>query len=161
MLLERDGRGEILKARGRILTLTANEAVSCGLAKGVVQNLSALGKSLSMADWKEISPIYTGTAAKLKQLPEGLYEDMFQTAESLNLDSELSTVLQRQTALKEWDMWLKNRRIIGLKVALEVFLIGANEERAKAEILQVENKIASVDASIDSVRKTTPTTIRN
>ncbi|MCX5682311.1 MAG: hypothetical protein NT049_01325, partial [Planctomycetota bacterium] len=42
IVLERDGTGDVLKANGKILTLTAREAVACGLAKGIAEDISAV-----------------------------------------------------------------------------------------------------------------------
>ncbi len=163
IVLERDGQGKILKAKGRVLTLTANEAVDCGLAKGVVQDLPALGRSLSMSGWREIKPnqIYIGTGAKRRGAQEGLYESMLQKANALKLNSELSTPLQREVSLTEWNRWLKRRRIIGLNVELEVSLIAADEERAKAKRAGITNRIASIESRADSVRRTEPLQTRD
>jgi hypothetical protein len=56
VVLERDGHGSVLKARGRILTLTARESVSCGLAKGIVADIPELGERLSMRAWQLARP---------------------------------------------------------------------------------------------------------
>ena len=50
-IIERNGKGKVLKARGKILTLTGREAVACGLAKSVAANLSELGEHLKMPRW--------------------------------------------------------------------------------------------------------------
>jgi hypothetical protein len=51
------GTGEILKEDGRILTLTAREAVACGLAKGIItQSLGITGwQQLGLAGWTPLS----------------------------------------------------------------------------------------------------------
>jgi len=54
VLLERGGKGELVKASGRILTLTAKEAVACGLAKAVVSDAKGLGAQLGMPNWKQV-----------------------------------------------------------------------------------------------------------
>jgi len=53
VILERDGKGEVVKASGRILTLTAKEAVACGLAKAVVPDVVDLGAKLRMREWRK------------------------------------------------------------------------------------------------------------
>jgi len=49
---ERDGKGELIKAAGRILTLTAKEAVVCGLAKAVVSSPPELGRHLGLVEMR-------------------------------------------------------------------------------------------------------------
>ena len=163
IVLKRDGRGKTLKTKGRILTLTPSEAVDCGLAKGVVQDLPALGRSLSMSGWREVQPnkIYIGTRAKRRGSQVGLYERMHQKANALKLNSKLSTTLQREASLNEWNKWLKKQRIIGQKIELEVGLLAADEERAKSQIAQINSRIASIESSRDYVRRTEPLQTRD
>lgn len=53
-ILERDGRGSVIKAKGKILTLTAREAMACGLAIGIVDDYEALGEQMKMRGWENI-----------------------------------------------------------------------------------------------------------
>jgi len=46
VVLERDGSGDLVKAKGKVLTLTASEAVRCGLAKAVLPKAGGLQKYL-------------------------------------------------------------------------------------------------------------------
>ena len=49
-----EGRGQrLLKAKSKSLTLTAQEAVDCGLALGVAQDISEAGKLLGLTSWQE------------------------------------------------------------------------------------------------------------
>ncbi len=57
VILERNGKGELLKAAGRILTLTAKEAVACGLARGVVSDVRGLGAKLGKPEWKAMRSV--------------------------------------------------------------------------------------------------------
>lgn len=50
--------GKVIKEKGKILTLTAQESVACGLARDVVADDSEIGKSLGAAVWKNV----TGTS---------------------------------------------------------------------------------------------------
>ena len=50
-------QGEILKEFGRILTLTAKEAVACGLAKGVAPDAPSLGPTLGFASWTALGAL--------------------------------------------------------------------------------------------------------
>lgn len=53
-VLERDGKGKVLKAKGKILSLTAAEAIECGLAKGRAGGSAALGGQLGMQGWRQL-----------------------------------------------------------------------------------------------------------
>jgi len=46
-------QGRTLKMRGEILTLSANEAVEVGLAKGICKKLHDAHKPLGLKDWQE------------------------------------------------------------------------------------------------------------
>ena len=52
VLMERDGKGEVLKAKGRILTLTAKEALACELAAGTFADMPGLGERLGFPGWR-------------------------------------------------------------------------------------------------------------
>lgn len=47
--------GKVLKTKGQILTLTAHEAVDCGLARAVVSDEEGIGKSLGLAHWTNVT----------------------------------------------------------------------------------------------------------
>jgi len=51
----RGSRGRVLKEEGRILTLSAIEAVSCGLALGVADDNEAVRELLQVPEWRESS----------------------------------------------------------------------------------------------------------
>ncbi len=62
----KEGPGDhILCQKGKILTLTSHEAVDCGLAAGVAEDFSDLGKQLKMPNWKECPGLGTVLAAYL------------------------------------------------------------------------------------------------
>jgi ATP-dependent protease ClpP protease subunit len=48
-----DGSPKLLVAGGKLLTLTASEAVECGLAEAVVDDYDAIGKHLGLDRWVE------------------------------------------------------------------------------------------------------------
>jgi len=54
-ILERNGRGKVIKRKGRLLTLTAREAVDSGLGKALVGKVSELGRHLNMPRWEELA----------------------------------------------------------------------------------------------------------
>jgi len=60
VILERDGKGELVKAAGLILTLTAKEAVAYGLAKAVVPDVAVLGAKLGMPKWRRFGGVDIG-----------------------------------------------------------------------------------------------------
>jgi hypothetical protein len=99
VILERDGKGELVKAAGRILTLTAKEAVACGLAKAVVPDVADLGAKLGMRQMGAAS----GTSAGG---PDPFYDLIWDKIGALGLTSSL-TELATKAAEKEWDAWFK------------------------------------------------------
>jgi len=52
--LSTSGAGKIIKSKGQILTLTADEAAECGLAQ-TAADIDAIGKSLTGGSWHEAS----------------------------------------------------------------------------------------------------------
>jgi len=59
--------GRILKREGSILTLTAQEAVACGLAVGTAEDLEGVRKLLNIDQWKEASRSAKGLYAARKR----------------------------------------------------------------------------------------------
>jgi hypothetical protein len=53
-VFERNGKGRVIKARDRILTLTAGEAVEVGLAKARVHDLDGLARELGLEGWQPL-----------------------------------------------------------------------------------------------------------
>ncbi|MFB3892287.1 MAG: hypothetical protein ACE15C_09720 [Phycisphaerae bacterium] len=51
LVFEKDGSGELVKTKGRCLTLTAKEAVLWEVARDMADGLPAVGAKLGMADW--------------------------------------------------------------------------------------------------------------
>jgi ATP-dependent protease ClpP protease subunit len=132
-IIERNGRGEVLKANKRILTLTAREAVSCGLAKGIVAEMDALGKQLSLSGWqvlgqRSIAGVNSGNTAKAESGPGYLYSVLFSKAVSLKLTEHL-TSLQEQSAMAEWNAWLKKQSFQRRSVRWTLRLIEARDRR--------------------------------
>lgn len=52
-VLQTSGPGKIIKSKGQILTLTADEAVRCGLAAGVSADMTELGRQAAGGAWHE------------------------------------------------------------------------------------------------------------
>ena len=59
--------GKVLKPKGQILTLTAHEAVNCGLARDVVSDEAAIGKSLGFARWTDVTGLGKTMTADLSK----------------------------------------------------------------------------------------------
>jgi len=107
VILERDGKGEVVKAAGRILTLTAKEAVAYGLAKAVVPDVADMGTKLGMRQ----GGVARGTTAEAPTAegPAQFYDLISDKIDSLGLAGNSLTSLQRATADKEWDSWFKSQ----------------------------------------------------
>jgi hypothetical protein len=131
VVLERNGKGDVLKANDRLLTLTAREAVSCQLAKGIVDNLDALGGQLSMSGWKALTfrageslPERKGAPGEFT--PSVFYDLLFQKAVSLKM-TEPMTDLQNKKAKEDFQTWFKQQKFVGRSVNWEVKLAQAKE----------------------------------
>jgi len=120
VILERDGKGELVKARGRILTLTAKEAVKCGLAKALVPDVKRLGAKLSIRQ----GGVASGTTA---EGPAQFYDLLSDKIDALGLTGNSLTELGRKTANKEWDSWLKSQlsKVRGTRVSWTLVLVEA------------------------------------
>jgi len=129
IVLERDGKGEVLKARGKILTLTGREAVACGLAKDISEDYAALGKQMGMAGWRLAERRVAGRAVKSKGFdsPVELEALMVAKIRSLGLDDDSVTDLQLPSLLEKWQAWYKQQRFVGRKVRWAVVMDGASE----------------------------------
>lgn len=136
LIFERDGQGKLLKAKGRILTLTAREAVDCKLAEAMVPGLHAVGQHLGMREWQElggrpgVQPADVGSPEKTPlgafAAPGSLYEMLYQKVVSLGLTGEL-TQIQKKKALEEWAAWFDAQRVKDRKVQWTVTLADASE----------------------------------
>jgi ATP-dependent protease ClpP protease subunit len=131
VVLERNGKGDVLKADNRILTLTAREAVSCQLAQGIVDNLDALGPQLSMSGWKALTsrageslPERNGIPGQFSQ--SVFYDLVFQKAASLKMTAPM-TDLQNKKAKEEFQAWLNQQKFVGRSVNWQVKLDRAKD----------------------------------
>jgi hypothetical protein len=136
--LERNGEGKVLKAKGRILTLTAREAVSCELAVGLVQDVGAIGQQLAVADWQAIGGQERAEAAAFDvpdvlgpeafATPSALYSFLYRKVVSLGLTSE-QTEIQQNKALRDWKKWFDEQRLSGHSVKWGMRLRDASTRR--------------------------------
>jgi len=121
--LERNGQGKVLKAKGRILTLTAREAVSCGLAAGLVQDVGAIGQQLAVSNWQAVGGQEQAEAAAFDvpavlgpeafATPSTLYSFLHRKIVSLGLMDE-QTEIQQNKAMREWEKWFGKQPLSGV-----------------------------------------------
>ncbi|MDP6546154.1 MAG: hypothetical protein QGH60_19420 [Phycisphaerae bacterium] len=123
VVIAKGTKGEVLKTKGQILTLTAREAVACGLAKGMVSDAGAVGKELGLAGWKEHARL-TGTSAAGKDALGELYQLLSGKTAELKLNKVSSlTHLQKSVAMKQWDAWLERQKLEGRRIRWQVRLV--------------------------------------
>jgi len=117
IVLERNGAGKEIKAKGRILTLTANEAVACGLARGIVPSLESLSGKLKLANWREVAPKTSVAGGRVEDAPGALYKILSDKAMELRLHDGSQTKFQKEGAQEQWNKWLKKAGFIGWRVS--------------------------------------------
>jgi len=135
-VFERDGQGKVLKAKDRILTLTGREAVSCGLAVGLVQGVETIGQHLAVSDWQAIGGQEQAEAAafdvpavlgpKAFATPDTLYSLLNRKFASLGLTEE-QTEIYIDKAVEEWKKWFAAQRFSGKQVTWSLTLLEASE----------------------------------
>ena len=129
VVLERDGRGKTLAAKGRLLTLTAKEAVDCRLAKGLVTDLDALGAMLGMEGWhpaaqsiqeQNKAKTFSSIGSIIKDMPR----DLKPTAKVSGASKQVSRAL--------FQKWL-NDHVVGCRLKLQrAIWKGASTSRARS-----------------------------
>ena len=138
VVLAKGTKGDILKTKGQILTLTAREAVACGLAKAMVPNAEAVGRKLGLAGWKEHARP-TSTSAAGKDALDELYQSLSGKAAELKLNRKSSlTQLQESVAMKQWASWLTARKLKGRRVRWQVRLV----ESIDGSLLELDKLVA-------------------
>lgn len=112
-ILERNGVGKEVKARGRVLTLTAREAVAVGLAKGIVSDVMQLGEKIGLRSWEKFpkETVISPSTPQVRLGPRRLTHKectitIFQKLAALNILDTSLTQLHRQTALEKWRTWV-------------------------------------------------------
>jgi len=131
-IVERDGNGALLSAEGRILTLTAREAVACGLAIDRVDDAADLQAKLGFA---ELTDAATGAKFSLAAAPDADPEDGSAAALFLEIDEKLTelgfdnddmTTLQIERALEDWEDYLEDS-VFGRRVNWTVSVLEVEE----------------------------------
>jgi len=135
-VFERDGQGKMLKAKGRILTLTARETVDCKLAEALVPDLKAVGRHLGMPEWQEIGGrqgVQPADAASSERsasdpfaTPDSLYRMLYEKVVSLGLTGQL-TQIQEKKVLEDWTAWFRAQHLAGRRIEWTITLVGASE----------------------------------
>jgi len=162
-VFERDGQGKVLKAKGRILTLTAREAVECGLAEEMVSDFKAVGQCLGMSDWQEIGgrpgvqAADAGgpekSASDAFATPDSLYEMLYRKVVSLGLTDEL-TQIQEKKVLEDWTTWLDAQRLAGRRVQWTMTLVEAREGKIRlipgTSVIQCKRMLENAQSSLES-----------
>lgn len=136
-IVERDGKGELFKAKGRILTMTAKEAVACEMARGIAADAKAVGVALGMGTWIDAHKAHPleDTGTTLETSPQKMYELLTAKATALKLADTSLTDLQVETAVKDFDTFVTQQRLIGKKVQWSGLLMGAERaERADGNV---------------------------
>jgi len=137
--LERDGHGKVLKAKGRILTLTAREAVSCGLADALVQGVETLGEQLAISNWANAveerksvvaEPMPESLGEKTFANPAALYATLYRKFVALGLTDE-QTDLQRKKAIEQWNSWFNCQHLTGRRVEWPLTVIEVSDSEVR------------------------------
>ena len=113
-------KGEVIKPQGRILTLTAKEAVACELAKALVPDAAGLANSLGMKQ----EGIAAGAAG---EQPATFYDRLFAKIDALGLDGDSLTELARKKAEQEVSSLFKTEwgKVKGTRVSWNLVLMEA------------------------------------
>jgi hypothetical protein len=161
VVVERDGAGDVLKANGRVLTLTAREAVNCGLAKGIVDDLAALGPCLGLTGWQLLETsrgrARAGTqAAPMEQAPSTFFDVVAQKAAAMKT-SDTQTDLQKREAGKAWTAWLEQERIVGRRIQWTLSMVEASDTAGRKVVGKLQSRVAECKGvlakNVEAVRK--------
>ncbi|HVX84776.1 MAG TPA: hypothetical protein VH253_08170 [Phycisphaerae bacterium] len=83
----KEGPGDrTLVHQGKILTLTSHEAVDCGLAVAIVENMDDLGVHLKMPGWKPIAGLGTLLAADLPKRNAAYHDQIEKVGQQVHED---------------------------------------------------------------------------
>lgn len=103
LIFEKDGEGEVVKPKGRILTLTAREAMALGIAEDVVPDIRSLGRKWGLEKWHNAGSKKRVQRFGVLRSPKSLFANM---PAELAPDPDLGWSLgQRKLVVK----WLESR----------------------------------------------------
>jgi hypothetical protein len=140
-LIEQDGnrtvvegeKGKTIKTKGKILTLTSQEAVACGLATGIIRDYPSLGDALNLARWVE-----SGGAGRVMMGAHVAQVDQVER--------------QRNVRIRVWRKYQAIAPELG-KVEDELKLVGAEGRAAEATRALLMKQYDSQLQSIESAYK--------
>lgn len=158
-VIEQGMTGKVIKPRGRILTLTAKEAIDYQVAKGKAMDYAAVGEALGLAGWKMVGPEPAASppTPEAPKAGEMTAYALYQKAKSLGFDRRDMTDLQQTEALNGWQTWLTEQKVIGQRVARwtikveEVTQVEA--KKVEVQLGQAKAKQAQYEAELVSLRR--------
>lgn len=145
VILERGGDGDVLSARGRLLTLTAEEAVECSLATAVVAGPADFQSRLGLTD-ADSDENFLEAAAHVPEHEEGspaaLFQELGERRAEFGFGSQMTT-LQKERAAARWASYLANVGK-GRQIAWSVAVIDIEEisvQAVRKELAQLQRYI--------------------
>ena len=161
IVFERDGAGEVIKAKNRVLTLTGREAVACGLALGLAETPEALGTILGFSGWKELGTRARATAAdqpgSIETDPAVLYDAAAKTANEFG-DPKGMTDLQKSMYDKQWTQWMGREHMTGRRIQWTLTLAEVSDAETARVLTSIQTKLTKYQEQLtlmmDGIRKT-------
>ncbi|MBS3735440.1 MAG: hypothetical protein KGY99_11065 [Phycisphaerae bacterium] len=136
-ILERDGDGRVLADDGRLLTLTAGEAVACGLAEAKVAERDKLAEAMGVDSLRMLH------GEELLEDQPGTICDVVRTKLDTRPTEAESTQLQREAWIRETEEWLaeqcKKRR--GEDVYLVLRMVEAERPATTEDVVEARNRV--------------------
>jgi len=168
VVVERGVNGTPLSDSGRILTLTAKEAVECRLAVDMVEDFGDLQAKLGYASLTDISSgrklsdVLAADAEPEADTAAALFNEINKKLDELGVTDEDATELQKTKALETWEEYveddLQGRRIEWVVSVLEVEAIDRDSidqeiEEAQSRIRAYENYVLSGRATSEDKKE--------
>ena len=111
----KEGTGEkMLTRKGRLLTLTAGEAVECGLAAGKAGNYEQLGALLGFKQWTECKGLATPLAEHWAKVVEEFDKHMKKLAEDFTDNMERAEQAMEDRAKCHYTYYVETHRLTPL-----------------------------------------------
>ncbi len=104
-ILERNGEGTVVAAKGRLLTMTAREAVTCGLATAEVKDLEGVAEALGYGSLRRLNTAIDYDEDEHDKSLCGL----LRTKLDERPDEREMTYLQRDAWIKEMEAWIRDQ----------------------------------------------------
>ena len=151
-LIEKDGKktlaaqgeGKLLKDKGKVLALTAKEAMECGLVKGTARNLESMHEAMGIEAWDRLPgkgwALMMGQAALARRKLQKQQEDQARAAQLEELSPELKKIDDKIANVRT-DLRLANTEVNLLKGLYE-----REVAAALAEYERERNRAANLGA---------------